>query len=198
MRFLSALRRSALVLGTFPLTVAAQVRAVCPSDRVQPFFGWTVTECVNCSIYGSYFEYLTEPKIRDIQPGGPGAGKLRENDMLVSVDGAALTTPTAWHRLRDARAGDTVRLGVRREGALVETSIIASTRCGESNAANARSRSSFPSRFPARDSTGRRFTLGETTVEVDGPTQAVMYDARAGDVVLRINGTVVRIHAKVP
>jgi predicted metalloprotease with PDZ domain len=83
---------------------------------------------VNCSIYGSYFEYLAEPKLRDIQPNGPGAGKLRENDTLVSVDGAAITTPAAWHRLRDARAGDTVRLGVRREGALVETSIVASMR----------------------------------------------------------------------
>lgn len=197
MRFLSALRRSALVLGTFPLTIAAQLRAVCPSDRFQPFFGWTVTECVNCSIYGSYFEYLTEPKIRDIQPGGPGAGKLRENDTLVSVDGAAITTPIAWHRLRDARAGDTLRLGVRRDGAVVETSIITSMRCSESSAAYARA-GSFPSRLPPRDSTGRHFTLGETTVDVDGPTEVVMYDARAGDIVLRINGTVIRVHAKVP
>jgi hypothetical protein len=35
-------------------------------------------------------------------------------------------------------------------------------------------------------------------VDVDGPTDAVMYDSRSGDVVLRIHGTLVRVHAKVP
>ena len=39
MRFLSMLRRGALVLGTLPLTIAAQVRAACPAVMHDPRSG---------------------------------------------------------------------------------------------------------------------------------------------------------------
>src|SRR5262245_16374830 len=106
--------RRALVVVCLPASLAAQT-AVCPG-RLTPFFGWKSTECANCAVYGSYLEYSGEPKVRDIPSDGPAAGKLRDHDTIVSVDGAAITKPEAWHRLRDARPGDTVRFGVRRDG----------------------------------------------------------------------------------
>ena len=60
---------------------------VCPTGEVARYFGWKSTECGNCSIYGTYIEYLTPPKIRDIDPDGPANGRLQENDVLLGIDG---------------------------------------------------------------------------------------------------------------
>lgn len=190
MRFRVATAVATLV----PAILGAQ--AFCPTGRFQPDFGWRNTHCGHCIVDGSYLEYLDEPKIGGIVADGPGAGKLREDDAIISVDGAPITSAVAWHRLRDARPGDTVRFTLRREGALVQASIVAASRCFE----GAPGRPPAMSPTPVRDSTGRvtgrRFMLGDTSVEIEGPVAWVAHDPRNGDLVLRVGGTVVRVHAK--
>jgi hypothetical protein len=187
---------TAILGALLPATLAAQ--AFCPTGRFQPDFGWRHTHCGNCAVYGSYLEYFNEPTIGAIAANGPGAGKLREGDSIVSVDGALITSDVAWHRLRDARAGDTLRFVLRREGALVQTSIVAASRCfeGESPAGRLPAISPVPVRDSAGRVTGRRFMLGDTSVEIEGPVNSVTHDPLNGDIVLRIGRTVVRVHAK--
>jgi hypothetical protein len=118
---------SALVFGTAELPAQ---NSTCGVGQVAvPYFGWDGTECTNCVIRGSYIEYLKEPLISSIRGDGPAAGRLREHDMLLAVDGLTITTPEAWHRLRDAKPGESLRFRVRNEGTLREETIIASSRC---------------------------------------------------------------------
>src|SRR5215471_18448510 len=107
--------------------LAAQAIA-CPTTVV-PYFGWDATDCGQCNIYGSYLEYLTPPRIRDIKPNGPAAGRLRDDDVVVAVDGLAITTPAAWHRMRDASPGDSLRFTVRRGSDTTSATVIPSARC---------------------------------------------------------------------
>ncbi|SRR6266849_2907549 len=116
-------------LGFFPAALSAQAVA-CSGGRVVPYFGWDATECTNCMIRGSYIEFMEEPKIGSIRADGPAAGRLKEHDTLVAVDGLAITTVEAWHRLRDAKAGETLVFTVRNEGVKRDESIRVATRCG--------------------------------------------------------------------
>lgn len=118
---------STLVLGTVELSAQSSTCGV--SQVAIPYFGWDGTECTSCVIRGSYIEYLKEPLISSIRADGPAAGRLREHDMLLAVDGLAITTPEAWHRLRDVKPGENVRFTVRNEGTIREEIIFVSSRC---------------------------------------------------------------------
>ena len=177
---------TAMFAALVPGMLGAQ--GFCTTGRFQPDFGWRTTECGWCKVYGSYLEYLDEPKIGGIVADGPGAGKLRERDAIVSVDGTPITSEVAWHRLRDARPGDTLRFTVRREGDLVQVLIVAASRCFEGNPAGRPA--------PSRDSAPQRFMLGNTSVEIDGRADSVTYDKQNGDIEVRVGRTVVRVHAK--
>lgn len=118
---------SALVFGTVELRAQSSTCGV--GQVAAPYFGWDGTECTNCVIRGSYIEYLNEPLISSIRSDGPAAGRLREHDMLLAIDGLAITTPEAWHRLRDVKPSESVRFTVRNEGTIREETIVASSRC---------------------------------------------------------------------
>ena len=124
---LSIARRVALaILCSTP--IGAQVLA-CPGTVAVPYFGWDATDCGNCNVYGSYLEYLTPPQIRDIKPGGPAADRLRDNDVLIAVDGMDIVTPAAWHRMRDVPRGDSLRFSVRRGTDTTTATVTPSERC---------------------------------------------------------------------
>lgn len=118
---------SAVVFGTVALPAQSSTCGV--GQVAVPYFGWDGTECTNCVIRGSYIEYLKEPFISSIRVDGPAAGRLREHDMLLAVDGVAITTPDAWHRLRDVKPGESLRFTVSNEGTIREETIVASSRC---------------------------------------------------------------------
>ena len=127
MRYLlSLLIISALAFA--PVDSLAQDPA-CTNGQLVPYFGWDGTECTNCVIRGSYIEYRKEPRISSIRSDGPAAGHLREHDMLLAVDGFAITTPEAWHRLRDVKPGEMLRFTVGQYGATREETIRVSGRC---------------------------------------------------------------------
>jgi hypothetical protein len=102
---------------------------ICANGQLVPYFGWDATECTNCFMRGSYIEYQKEPRISSIRSDGPAAGRLKEHDILLAVDGIAITTPEAWHRLRDVKPGEMLRFTVSLDGATRDETIRASGRC---------------------------------------------------------------------
>jgi PDZ domain len=153
-----------------PAMLGAQL--ACPSGASAPYFGWKSTECGNCAVYGAYLEYMTPPKVRDIVAGDPADGRLHENDVLLGVDGQAITTPSAWHLLRDARLGQPVRFRVGRGRDTVETTIVTAEHC-----------------VPV--------TVAEQAA-VEGRPDSVAYDPASGRLYVATQGVVVRARPREP
>ena len=115
-------------LALVSVELAAQ-NSACINGQMVPYFGWDETECTDCAMRGLYIEYLKEPRISSIRSDGPAAGQLKEHDMILAVDGIAITTPEAWHRLRDVKPGEMLRFTVRNDGATRDAIIRAAARC---------------------------------------------------------------------
>jgi hypothetical protein len=189
-----AVAKRILLAAVCSTPVAGQAIA-CPT-AVVPYFGWDATDCGQCNIYGSYLEYLTPPRIRDVMPGGPAANRLRDNDVLLAVDGLSITTPAAWHRMRDVAPGDSVRFSVRRGLDTAAATIIPSARC----AAPSDPRIPHFDRVVdlRRTQPERSLSVGNTTVEISGKPDSVTYDPKSGEAVILVRGVVVRVKAKSP
>src|SRR3954470_6579837 len=132
-------RLAVVCLLTISSTAAAQQIAAraCVSGAVVADLGYDGTSCVNCTVYNGSIQYLTEPSISQIRDGGPADGKLRENDVLVAIDGSLITTRAAWRKMRALSPGEPVTLTVRRNGSEREVTITPDSRCatnGESSA----------------------------------------------------------------
>lgn len=70
-----------------------------------------------------------EPRIVGVRENGPAAGRLRDGDVIVAVDGQLITTAEGGRRFSAIDPGDRVRLSVRRGGRVQEVTIVAGTRC---------------------------------------------------------------------
>ena len=185
-------RRVAVVaLCSSPL--AGQVVA-CPASVAVPYYGWDATDCGQCNIYGSYLEYLTPPRIRDIKPLGPAAGRLHDDDVLLSVDGLGITTPDAWHRMRDVAPGDSLRFSVRRGADTATATVIPSTRCAAPS--DPRISRLDRARAPLGAPSARTLVVGNATVEISGTPESVTYDPKSGEAVIVAGGAVVRVRPR--
>ena len=67
-----------------------------------------------------YHDFTVEPRLRVIDPNGPAAGKLRENDVIVAIDGALVTTRAGGERLANLSPARVVTLRIRRDGSEME------------------------------------------------------------------------------
>jgi C-terminal processing protease CtpA/Prc len=120
-----------LILSALALTsveLPAQ-NSACINGQLVPYFGWDGTACTDCAMRGYYIEYRKEPLISSIRSDGPAAGQLKEHDMILAVNGIAITTPEAWHRLRDVKPGEMLRFTVRNDGATRDAIIRVAARC---------------------------------------------------------------------
>lgn len=106
-----------------------------PGQAVSGDLGYTGTECHGCTISGKHLagepdiEFAAEPVLSGIRKDGPADGKLQEGDLLVAIDGQAITTREAAVHLSWLKPNDPVRLTVRRFGVLVELEIRPAPRC---------------------------------------------------------------------
>jgi S1-C subfamily serine protease len=78
---------------------------------------------------GYAHEFSTEPRIRGIQPGGPAAGKLRNGDILISIDGVLITTLEGGRRLANLTPGKPVKLRVRRGDKEMDVTVVPGLGC---------------------------------------------------------------------
>lgn len=106
-----------------------------PGQAVSGDLGYTGTECHGCTISGKHLagepdmEFAAEPVLSGIRKDGPADGKLQEGDLLVAIDGQAITTREAAVHLSWLKPNDPVRLTVRRLGVLVDVEIRPAPRC---------------------------------------------------------------------
>lgn len=115
-------------------TLAAQSAGVCaPTQRVLADFGFGVA-CANCVIDSRAPVWITfhlPPGLQVIRDGGPSFGKLAEGDTLLAIDGLDITTQEGSERYSTAMPGDSVEFTFRRKSALLTTTILPGTRCGQ-------------------------------------------------------------------
>lgn len=78
---------------------------------------------------GFSHEFSTEPRIRGIQPGGPAAGRLRDGDILISIDGVLITTREGGRRLANLTPGKPVTLRIRRDGKEMDVAVVPGLGC---------------------------------------------------------------------
>jgi hypothetical protein len=123
---------AALALAPAAAT-SATGQGACPDGKgiVVPDLGWSDVSCSHCEIeyrpaYRRY-RFGTEPRLGGIH--GPGAGRLREGDVLVALDGRPITTSEGGDRLASVRRGERVRVTVRRGGQLQTVEVVAAERC---------------------------------------------------------------------
>jgi len=125
---------AAAVLALAPAAATAvDAQGVCDGGRgiVVPDLGFNDVDCSHCQIEFSprarRFRFGTEPRLRGIT--GPGAGRLRDGDVLVALDGRLITTDEAGDRLATVRRGEKVRVSVRRAGRVQSYDVTAGERC---------------------------------------------------------------------
>lgn len=76
------------------------------------------------------YSFTVEPRLWRIQPDGPAAGKVRDGDLLIAVDGAPITTQKAALSLTTMKPGDERVLTLRRDGRMVHVQLEVAGTCG--------------------------------------------------------------------
>ena len=122
---------SAAALGANPM--AAQARS-CDEGRgaVAPDLGFDRPRRASRPgprDAGPELYFATEPRITGVRAGGPAAGKLRNGDLLVSLDGAPITSGEAAARYAQLAPASIVRFAVRRDAEVREVTLVVSGRC---------------------------------------------------------------------
>ena len=75
--------------------------------------------------------FRSEPRVEEVRPDGPAAGKLREGDVITAIDGVLITTREGARRFVEAAPGVAVTLTVRRGGRETPVRIVAGAICPE-------------------------------------------------------------------
>jgi membrane-associated protease RseP (regulator of RpoE activity) len=102
-------------------TAAASAQTACPVTEQVGWLGIDGIECSNCEFGPGYARFSTEPRVTSVAPGSPAMGQLRAGDLIVSVNGALITTEEGASRYTNAKPGQDLTVLVRRDGQLVTT-----------------------------------------------------------------------------
>src|SRR5262249_32532379 len=104
--------------------------------RIEGNFDKGYTKKGSPAIVRRVFRFYEEPRIAEVDANGPAAGRLREGDVLVAVDGALVTTSEAGRRIGDLMPGRSIQLTVRRDGRTVKVGIQPRFSCPEGELAD--------------------------------------------------------------
>jgi hypothetical protein len=112
-------------------TVASLSRGqtpTCTGGTVAPEFGFTFLYCPHC--LSSRYEHgvqrtvYTGPfELHGIKADGPGAGLLKEEDVVEAIDGLPIATLAGLEHFDTFRPGAIVVLNIRRGGAMIDVPI---------------------------------------------------------------------------
>jgi S1-C subfamily serine protease len=75
------------------------------------------------------FYFTVEPYLWAVDPDGPAAGKVEEGDVLVAVDGDPIISAAGSRHLTRMAVGRPVSLMLRRDGRLIETTVVPVSSC---------------------------------------------------------------------
>lgn len=125
----------ATLAGTLGLMAAGSLHAqgTC-RDVGAGTLGITGLACESCSFTRgregfTEAEFLTEPRILNVERSAVGGDAPRQGDVIVAVDGLLITTAEGARRFTGIRAGERVRLTVRRDGRERELVVEAGRAC---------------------------------------------------------------------
>ena len=142
MRTLIPMLVGAIVLLA-PAAARAQVAgAQCGGDEMPvPSLGISGLECSNCTLSlgggdprNASWEFRSEPVILNVDPQGPGAGRLRAGDVIVAIDGFLVTTREGGRRVAVPLADRPAELRIRREGRELVVSVSPVAECRRATA----------------------------------------------------------------
>ncbi|NNK48402.1 MAG: PDZ domain-containing protein, partial [Gemmatimonadetes bacterium] len=89
----------------------------CPDAELRGTVGISSFECQNCTLTTEGDERLwnfsSEPEVRVVEPGSPAAGKIRQGDEIVAIDGHLITTGEGGRRFANLKPDRAVSLVVR-------------------------------------------------------------------------------------
>jgi hypothetical protein len=195
--------------------LGAQESTSCsPGTTSRADLGFRGLHCIDCGLRRApdgtaSWRFSTEPEIRSIAPTGRAAG-LHDGDRIVTLDGHLITSEPARRRWTAIQPGDSVRLQVRRDDAVLRIAYRAGLRCdapaggGPATPVTALGRGTSRSLLPAgflgmafscqcsvdAGSTPARWSFAEaprvTGVAAEGPAKRA--GLVVGDVIRRING----------
>jgi membrane-associated protease RseP (regulator of RpoE activity) len=164
-----------------------------PEILPEGWFGFSI-RCVECGIRRRKDDvqmfFRESPVVESVEPGSPAArAGIRRGDLLVAVDGTALTTAAGAQRFQAIRPGQTVAWTYRR-GSGTHTVWAAAQR-----------RPDRPSTAPRAPGAARaaaqqlRFSgaVGRADVEVRGAPVTIIRDERTGELVIRSHDLTVRV-----
>ncbi|UCG88756.1 MAG: PDZ domain-containing protein [Gemmatimonadota bacterium] len=125
-----------LAAGVLSSFAAAQQAASCKEGEIAvASLGYSKLEC-NCTIghiegepSRTVYEFRSEPRIWEIEDGGPADGKLKEGDVVTAIDGHLITTAEGGNRFGALIAGEPVSLTVRRDGRELDVTITPVAEC---------------------------------------------------------------------
>ncbi len=78
--------------------------------------------------------FRSEPRVLSLDPHGPAAGRLRDGDVIVSLDGHLITTAAAGRLYSDPPIGRPVTITVRRAGGTRDVSVVPTATCLDADA----------------------------------------------------------------
>ncbi len=78
---------------------------------------------------GYTHEFSTEPRIDGVDRGSPAAGKLRDGDAIIAIDGVLITTRKGGRRLANLKPGVPVTLRIRRAGKEMDVTLVPRLGC---------------------------------------------------------------------
>ncbi len=121
----------ALTLVAPPLGAQQVATKQCPKIRsTTATIGVGAYVCYggNCILFdstpqGTSHTFTVEPLLRGVPANGPAAGRLRDGDVIVAVNGALITTAVAGRILAAPIAGRAISFRIRRAGAEFETDV---------------------------------------------------------------------------
>ena len=73
--------------------------------------------------------FSVEPRVREIDSKGPSALKLKENDVIVAVDGSLITSFDGGYKLANASIDVPIKLRIRRDKRELEVQIVPAKGC---------------------------------------------------------------------
>jgi regulator of sigma E protease len=140
------------------LCIAARASAQsCPAGVARPDFGYGWVSCPDC--LAARMErgvakpvFTGPPQLHAIRADGPAAGKLREGDRLLAIDGLAIQTAAASDLFHEWRAGATRRFTIDRDGERFDVDITPAAHCGAAPPPRTVASPARPSRPPSVNS----------------------------------------------
>jgi membrane-associated protease RseP (regulator of RpoE activity) len=193
------------LISTVPLAIAASqspatpaTTSASPAQTSRPWFGFSIA-CSECrsteSSAGTRWEFSSPPAVQAVEKDSPaGRAGMRAGDLLLAINGRALTSEAGTTQLAMIRAGQEVVFRVKRELQTLEMRMTATTYPMTPVPTTEVTAQPGPSGLPAGMPLRFEGGFGQMQVSVRGPANtAVLIVDKECWMEIRSGGAVVRL-----